>query len=64
MRRLAVAATSLAALLMLPASAAADCNGPDCGGLQPPVEGVTLLVTIAILLAFVTVMAAAEVRRR
>jgi len=64
MRRLAVAAMSVALLVMLPVSTAADCNGPDCDGLQPPVEGLTLLVTIAILLAFVTVMAAAGLRRR
>jgi hypothetical protein len=63
MRRLIVAATSLAVLLSMPATAAADCNGPDCG---PPevVEAPVIALTIAIALAFLVVMAAAEFRRQ
>ena len=63
MRRLAVAAFSVAALLVLPATAAADCNGPDCEPI-PPVDGLVIVMTVAIVLAFATIMAAAEARRR
>jgi hypothetical protein len=43
---------------------AAECNGPDCGSSAPPVEGIVVLTTIAIILLFVAVMAAGEARRR
>jgi hypothetical protein len=62
-RRLLIAATGVAALMIMPASAAADCNGPDCGP-APVVEGPVIAMTIAIILVFFAVMAAAEVRRR
>jgi hypothetical protein len=64
MRRLIVAIIAVAALVGLPATVAAECNGPDCGGSTPPVEGIVVLTTIAIILLFVAVMAAAEARRR
>jgi hypothetical protein len=62
-RRLIVAVGSLAVLMSLPATAAADCNGPDCGP-EPVVELPVIALTIAIALAFLAVMAVAELRRR
>jgi hypothetical protein len=59
MRRLAVAAIGVAVLIMLPATAAADCNGPACEP-EPAVEGLAIVVTVAIVLAFAAIMAAAE----
>jgi len=64
MRRLIVAIGSLAMLAGLPETVAAECNGPDCGSSAPPVEGIVVLTTIAIILLFVAVMAAGEARRR
>jgi hypothetical protein len=63
MRRLIVAATSVAVLMSRPAMAAADCTGPDCG---PPevVEASGIVWTLAIVLVFLAVMLAAEFRRR
>ena len=63
MCRLAVAAISLMTLMALPATAAADCNGPGCEP-TPPVEGLVIVLTVTIVLGFATLMAAAEVRRR
>ena len=64
MRRLAAAATiSLISFVSLPASVAADCNGPACMEV-PPVEGLAIVVTVAIMVAFFAVMAVAEARRR
>ena len=51
------------ALVALPASAAADCNGPACMDV-PPVDGLAIVMTVAIVVAFFTVMAVAEARRR
>jgi len=64
LRRLAAAATiGMIALVALPGSVAADCNGPACMEV-PPVEGPTILVTVVIAVAFFMVMAVAEARRR
>jgi len=63
MRRLVVAATTVATLMIMPATVAADCNGPDCGPV-PVVEGPVIAMTIAIILVFFALMAAAELRRR
>ncbi len=64
LRRLAAAATiGMIALVALPGSVAADCNGPACME-APPVEGLAIVVTVAIMVAFFTVMAVAEARRR
>jgi hypothetical protein len=62
-RRLLVAATGVVVLLSLPATAAADCNGPACGPAEV-VEGISIVWTIAIVAVFVGVMVAAELRRR
>jgi hypothetical protein len=65
LRRLATAATiGLLALVALPATAVADCNGPGCGVVDPPVEGLVIVMTIAIVVASFTVMAVAGARRR
>ena len=63
MRRLIVATGILAVLMSMPATVAADCNGPDCG---PPevVEPSAIAWTLAIVLVFLAVMLAAEFRRR
>ena len=65
MRRLAVGATTLAsALIGLPATVAADCNGPDCDGVAPPVDSLVIVLMLAIMVVFLAAMAAAEARRR
>jgi len=65
MRRLLAAATIGAAMFVaLPAGVAADCNGPGCGVVDPPVEGLVIVLTIALVVAVFTAMAAAEARRR
>lgn len=63
LRRLTFAVTGIAILMSMPATAAADCNGPDCG--PPEVVGAPVIaLTIVITLASLVVMAAAEFRRR
>lgn len=62
-RRLVIVAMSVAAIMATPASAAADCNGPGCEP-PPPVEGLTIVATFAIVMVFAAIMAVAEVRRR
>ena len=47
----------------MPATASADCNGPGCEP-APVVEGAAIAMTIVIVLAFFTVMAVTEIRRR
>jgi hypothetical protein len=64
-RRLGVAITlGIAVLGSLPAAVSADCNGPTCGDATPAVDGPAAFVFFAILVAFGTVMAIAEARRR
>ncbi len=65
-RQLGVAiALGVVVLLALPGVVAADCNGPACGETATTgVEGVSAFVFFAILVAFGTVMAIAEARRR
>jgi len=63
LRRLGAAAIGMAALLALPATAAADCNGPGCEPV-PPVDGAVIVMTVAIVLAFFAIMLAAEALRR
>jgi hypothetical protein len=58
------ATTSLAVLLSLPATVAADCVGPACDGAEQPVEGTQAILLVAILVLFGTIMAVAEARRR
>jgi hypothetical protein len=57
------AASTVAVLMGLPATAAADCNGPDCGP-TPVVEAPVIVWTIAIVAVFLAAMLAAELRRR
>ena len=63
MRRLVVIATSVVVLMSMPATAAADCNGPDCGPPEVVVPS-AIAWTLAIVLVFLAVMLAAEFRRR
>lgn len=64
-RRLAAAATlALAVASAVPATVAAECNGPACGPLDQGVEGLGAALLLVILVSFVTVMAVAEARRR
>jgi hypothetical protein len=63
LRRVMLALAAVAALMLVPATASADCNGPGC---EPPpvVEGAAIAMTIVIVLVFFAVMAAVELRRR
>jgi hypothetical protein len=63
LRRLGAAAIGISALLALPATAAADCNGPGCEPM-PPVEGAVIVMTVAVVLTFFAILVAAEARRR
>jgi hypothetical protein len=65
-RQIGVAiAFGMAVLWALPGVVSADCNGPTCGETAPAgVEGVSAFVFFAILVAFGTLMAIAEARRR
>src|SRR5437667_12154675 len=62
MRRIAFATISLAALVAMPATVAAECNGPGCGVPSQPIDGLVIALTIAIVLVVVVAMGAAEVR--
>jgi hypothetical protein len=64
MKRLLVPLTTFTVFVGFPGTAAAESNGPECGGSAPPVKGIVVLTTIAIVLVFVAVMAAAVARRR
>lgn len=64
LRRIAVAGVALGVLLALPATVAADCNGPGCVEPDAALGGAQAVVLVAILVAFGAVMAIAELRRR
>ena len=63
MRRLALAAISVAIILALPATAFADCNGPGCEP-TPPVEAAVIVTTLAIVLTGFAILVMGEARRR
>ena len=62
-RRAILTLATVAALVLMPASASADCNGPGCEP-ESVVDGSAIALTIVIVLAFSVVMAAVEIRRR
>lgn len=65
LRRVAAVAMVVTAIgAALPAAVAAECNGPACRPPDQGVEGLGAILLLVILASFVTILAAAEARRR